>query len=546
MAVGGQGTNSSRYSLQVGGIDYTLWVDVTSTFWTESGAEVPAQFECVIASGEVSTKTITAGYDFTGQEVLLQDLTSARKLWGGIVMSAQLTHGAGPVVYYHLRAVSYDAVLDRQSITRWRSAVSTGSTVRWMATDREMVQSVTSQYGYDLGHAATSGGVTLIASTNSAMPKVTLKSVTLRDALSAIADAASSTADQTLRRFYVDFDKNLHYFKTSEGTSAPYKIGDALYDGTYIIPDYIEYEKDVNDTAYKVYVKGSNTNGTDWIVRGSTGGRRFYDKYDIIDAPESDNTPECAAIGTAYLNREAAPVMGGKFTITGKDGWRAGQTVTIRDAAFGINTTYQIREISANPNFGSGVTTYDIAFGALPWRGTDMLPRKKRSSAAVGRGSSGGGGGADSGTGSDGTSGGGTFNGCFVAGTMVLTPDGEKAIEDVTLGDAVLTLNGIGRVSELRNRAANRTPRVAVTLEDGRKIEATEGHPFWSGLEWKPIGECSPGDLVFDATLGAHVRIEAMAWLGNDPTDVFNFEVEPHHSYLVAGGIVVHNVTNLP
>ena len=51
--------------------------------------------------------------------------------------------------------------------------------------------------------------------------------------------------------------------------------------------------------------------------------------------------------------------------------------------------------------------------------------------------------------------------------------------------------------------------------------------------------------LGVDTQLGEHVGIASMAWLGDDPTDVFNFEVEPQHSYLVAGGIVVHNVTQI-
>src|SRR3990167_8775867 len=337
------GSNSSTYALLVGGVNYTTWADVTSTYWTESGAEVPAEFECVIASGEVGSKTMAAGFDFTGLELVFSDLSASRKLFGGIVMNATLTHGPGPVVFYHLRAVSYDALLDRQSIVRWRSAVDiTAKRVRWMATDREMVQSVVAQYGYDLVANNTN-----VASTNAAMPKLTLKSVTLRDALSAIADAASSKTDQTLRRFYVDFDKKVHYFKTSEGTSAPYKIGDREYDGSTIVPDYIEYAKDVSDPAKKVYIKGGNTNGTAWIVKSTN---RQYDRADIIDVPESDSSAACQAFGAAYLNREAAPVRGGRFVVTGYDGWRAGQTVNVRDSAFGLNEGFQVREIQANPN----------------------------------------------------------------------------------------------------------------------------------------------------------------------------------------------------
>ena len=122
------GSNSNTYALIVGGVNYTTWTDAESLFWSESGADIPAQFECVIASGEVSGKTIAAGYDFTGLEIALTDLANNRKLFGGYVDDMELTHGPGPVVYYHLRAVSFDALLDRQSIVRWRSAVNVTAT----------------------------------------------------------------------------------------------------------------------------------------------------------------------------------------------------------------------------------------------------------------------------------------------------------------------------------------------------------------------------------------------------------------------------------
>lgn len=397
----------AAYSFTVGGVDYSRWSDVTQMFWSEG--EVGAYFEAVIASGEVAGKTLTAGTDFTGQELYLRDLTNSRTLFGGYVDDMEVEHGVGPVVYYHLRAPDFDSLLDRQSIPKWRSAVSTGKTVRWMATDREMVQNAVSLIGYDLTASSST-----VDSTNAAMPKITLTSITLRDLLQAIADAACdlTSAGQAIRRFYTDFDKKFHYFKTSEGTSAPYNVGDRVWNGTYIIPDYIKYTKNVTDAAKKVYVRGSNSNGSGWVNKSTS---RQYDRVDIIDQPQSDSAAEKNAVGSAYLNREGAPVRGGMFIVTGYDGWRKGQTITVHDSAFGINEDFPIRDIQATPNFGNGVTTYEISFGALPWRGSYMLPRKKRSAAATGTpGNGGGGGGSGSGTGSDGLppdNGSGSLNG---------------------------------------------------------------------------------------------------------------------------------------
>lgn len=543
MVAGGQSSNPNSYALSIGGIDYTTWVDVTGTSWSESGTETPSQFECTVASGEVSSKTITAGYDFTGQTVILQDIGNSRKLWSGFVVEQKIVHGAASAVYYTLRGVSWDALLDRYTIPKWRSTLDGTKQTRLILSDRAMVQKLIADYGYSI--TANNSNV---SNTNADMPRLTLTAVTTRDALQAVADAAAWPASPKARRFYVDFDKQLHYFKDTEGTSAPFQIGDRLYNGTYIIPDYIDYGKSITDAAKGVYIKGSNKYGTGLVMNASTQVRPV-DRMDLIDVPESDSSRAKADISAAYFNREGAAVIGGVFEITGKDGWRAGQTVHIRDSAFGLDDDFQIREIQATPNLGSGVTTYRIAYGSIPYRLSNMTGRKSRAAAGAGGrtnpGSSatpdpapnddprppepGGGGG----------SGGG--GGCFIAGTLISTPDGPRAIESITVGDQVFTHEGVGTVVTLKPHPAHVEPRVAVTLTDGRSFEVTTSHRFLEprSAAWRNIGRFLPGDYVHDAKSGP-VRIASMAWLGDEATDVFNFEVEPQHTYLV-DGIVVHN-----
>lgn len=530
----------ASYALTIGGPDYSRWTDVQSIFWTETGTDAVAQFECIVASGEASGKTLTAGFDFTGLNIRLQDLANNRVLFGGFILNAKAFHGVASAVYYKITASSYDALLDRVTIPKWRSTLNGTTTARLILSDREMVQKLVGDYGYGI-----TANNTNVAYTNADMPRLTLTGLTLRDALQAVADAAAWPANPTARRFYVDFDKNLHYYKGNEGTSAPYKIGDRLYDGTYIIPDYIEYERDRVDAAKSVYIRGANKPGTG-PMPNNISPTQNYDRVDMIDVPESDSSRAKADIAASYFNREGAATVGGRFQITGYDGWRANQTLTVHDAALiGATTTFQIKEIQAVPNMGNGVTTYDIAYGVLPWRASLMSGRKKRSGSGRANPSAGGGN-TDAPASDDNRAqepGGG--GGCFVAGTLISTPDGPRAIEQIRVGDLVLAFDGSGdvvpsEVIEFLPRLAHTEPRLLVTLEDGTAIEATVGHPFYDEGVYRAIGEFVPGEKVYRPIPDEELRIASIAWLGDDPTDVYNLTVAGWHNYLVEG-ILVHN-----
>ncbi len=65
---------------------------------------------------------------------------------------------------------------------------------------------------------------------------------------------------------------------------------------------------------------------------------------------------------------------------------------------------------------------------------------------------------------------------CFVAGTPVLTPKGEVAIEALQVGDLVRTPQGARRVSAIMSRDAPRLVRV--TFSNGRSVVCTPEHPF--------------------------------------------------------------------
>lgn len=65
---------------------------------------------------------------------------------------------------------------------------------------------------------------------------------------------------------------------------------------------------------------------------------------------------------------------------------------------------------------------------------------------------------------------------CFVAGTMVRTPDGDKPIQTLIVGDLVVTPMGSKPIVFTGNRISNEL--VAVTLSNGKTITCTADHPF--------------------------------------------------------------------
>ena len=145
-------------------------------------------------------------------------------------------------------------------------------------------------------------------------------------------------------------------------------------DSQTIVPDYIDFEDDLNSAAQAVYVRGANSSGSGWVYTRAN----VYDQTQVIDRPHISTSAARDAAGTTYLNREGAPVRGGKFSITGFDGWRAGQTVHVKDTNIGVDADYEIRNIDGDANLGSGVTSYEISYGAMPWRGKFDLQRKPR------------------------------------------------------------------------------------------------------------------------------------------------------------------------
>ncbi|WP_208859275.1 polymorphic toxin-type HINT domain-containing protein, partial [Leptospira harrisiae] len=149
---------------------------------------------------------------------------------------------------------------------------------------------------------------------------------------------------------------------------------------------------------------------------------------------------------------------------------------------------------------------------------------------------------------------------CFVAGTKVHTKDGLKNIEDIQVGDVVLSKSDeTGEVSyrKVVNTFIRQTDAIySVSFADGTILETTWNHPFRvkkqghalekfsiETTDWVQAKDLHPGDVA----LGADGRELVVTDITIDERveTVYNFEVDEYHTYFVGEvGVWVHNNDN--
>ena len=125
---------------------------------------------------------------------------------------------------------------------------------------------------------------------------------------------------------------------------------------------------------------------------------------------------------------------------------------------------------------------------------------------------------------------------CFAAGTPVLTPDGEKPIEEIKVGDHVLSRNEHNVDGEVEPKLVEETfERHGETVSlhvAGQIICTTNEHLFYVREQgWTPASELRAGDILATDN-GQWKQVEKTVPTGESET-VYNFRVADHHTYFV-------------
>ncbi|NEQ97762.1 MAG: RHS famlily protein, partial [Cyanothece sp. SIO2G6] len=139
---------------------------------------------------------------------------------------------------------------------------------------------------------------------------------------------------------------------------------------------------------------------------------------------------------------------------------------------------------------------------------------------------------------------------CFVAGTEVLTVDGQKNIEDIKVGDWVIaddpTTPGEIEKRQVLETFVRQTDTLIDLTIDGELISTTEEHPFWVvDKGWVDAEDLQIGDLL-QTENGTIVDIDQIGEREGD-FEVYNFKVDDFHTYYVSDlDILVHNANYFP
>lgn len=135
---------------------------------------------------------------------------------------------------------------------------------------------------------------------------------------------------------------------------------------------------------------------------------------------------------------------------------------------------------------------------------------------------------------------------CFVAGTLVATEDGLKAIEDIKEGDYVYSENpetGEKGLKSVVQTFVNKTSELVHVFVNGEEIVTTPEHPFYVPQQgWTAAINLQVGEKLVLSN-GMYVTVEKIQQeLIARPITVYNFEVEDFHTYYVGeNGVLVHN-----
>ena len=135
---------------------------------------------------------------------------------------------------------------------------------------------------------------------------------------------------------------------------------------------------------------------------------------------------------------------------------------------------------------------------------------------------------------------------CFVAGTKVLTNDGNKNIEDIAIGDIVLTYNEKEKKNEYKrvdNIINSSTTEIYTIQTNNNVIKVTGSHYFYViGNGYVESKDLKVGDQLLNSNGNSEVITSITNNIYDSDVSVYNLEVEDNSNYYVGNGILTHGV----
>ena len=130
---------------------------------------------------------------------------------------------------------------------------------------------------------------------------------------------------------------------------------------------------------------------------------------------------------------------------------------------------------------------------------------------------------------------------CIVSGSLVNTPNGTKTIDEILVGERLLSRDNSGSIVESRVKAkkVHSAPNhLRIRMASGRELLVTHPHLVSTEQGWAPACSLRPGDKL--RALEALDTITDISKI-DGTVKVHEIETYPVHNFFVAG-LLVHNV----
>lgn len=229
------------YSIVIAGVDRTGDV-INQSIVVEDNLNDKTNtctFKLVDISGD--------GAPVTDDEIIIT-LADDTKLFGGFVTGVKLQKQASGVVEYSVNCVDYTYVLDRYLAHRSYTS----------QTDAAIIDDLVTRYCVGLG-----------VGTVNVLTGVTINSIKFN--YIQLSQALRRLCQLTGRNWYIDYDKDVHYFPLTTN-AAPFNITSSANDYTNL-----NISKDTSQLKNRVYVRGGTklSDPTTYSVKGDGAARQF-------------------------------------------------------------------------------------------------------------------------------------------------------------------------------------------------------------------------------------------------------------------------------
>ena len=134
---------------------------------------------------------------------------------------------------------------------------------------------------------------------------------------------------------------------------------------------------------------------------------------------------------------------------------------------------------------------------------------------------------------------------CLKEGTKILTPQGDKLIETLSIGDEIISYNGTNKITNQITaiKKSHTKKTIKITLKNGIEIEGTKEHPVFNveKQSYVKLSKLKQGDSLQLINGGSNEIVLIEKKKHPISIDIYDLSVKPPFHNYFAQGVLVHN-----